>query len=160
VTENGTQGQYAGIVSRTIAFFIDLVLIAVTGILIVAVLGLLRQFFVGSGFGEALGLGDVLGWALSLAAGLATGTLALVYTVSFWSLNGITPGKALLGLQVLRSDGQRLTVRRALLRYVGYFLSALPLFLGFAWIVVNDRRQGWHDKLADTVVVYVHDEVR
>lgn len=160
MTSNGLEGSYAGVVSRTIAFVIDLLLIALAGAVTVAILGLLRQFFVGSALTEALGMGEFLGWALGLAATLATATLALVYFVGFWSLTGITPGKALLGLQVLRRDGGRVTGRRALLRYVGYFLSALPLFLGYAWVAVNERRQGWHDKLADTVVVYVHDEVR
>lgn len=38
-------------------------------------------------------------------------------------------------------------------RYFAYFLSALALCLGFAWIGWNRRKQGWHDKLAGTVVV-------
>ncbi len=55
---------------------------------------------------------------------------------------------------MLRSNGEKLSFWRAVRRAVGYALAALPLFLGFFWILMDDRRQGWHDKLADTVVVY------
>ena len=43
--------------------------------------------------------------------------------------------------------------RRGLLRFIGLTLAALPLFLGFLWILVDDRRRGLHDLLARTVVV-------
>lgn len=39
-------------------------------------------------------------------------------------------------------------------RVLGYYISFLALFLGFLWVLVDDRRQGWHDKIADTIVVY------
>ena len=59
-----------------------------------------------------------------------------------------------MGVRIARINGQPLTIRRALLRYVGYWLSAIPLGLGFFWVLVDDRRQCWHDKLAGTYVVY------
>ena len=43
---------------------------------------------------------------------------------------------------------------QALTRYVGYFVSTLPLLAGLAWVAVDARKQGWHDKMARTVVVY------
>jgi uncharacterized RDD family membrane protein YckC len=43
---------------------------------------------------------------------------------------------------------------RGILRYLGYSLSAISLFLGFFWILIDDRRQGWHDKIAGTLVIY------
>ena len=42
-------------------------------------------------------------------------------------------------------------------RYAGYLVSMLPFFLGFAWIAIDRRKQGWHDKIAGTVVVYDDD---
>jgi uncharacterized RDD family membrane protein YckC len=61
----------------------------------------------------------------------------------------------LLGLRVVTIEGRRLTVWRAILRFLGYMLAALPFFLGFAWILVDNRRQGWHDKIAGTYVAYI-----
>ena len=40
-----------------------------------------------------------------------------------------------------------------IIRYLGYFISFLPLGLGFLWIAFDERKQGWHDKLAGTVVI-------
>jgi uncharacterized RDD family membrane protein YckC len=59
-----------------------------------------------------------------------------------------------MGLRVVTINGKRLSLLRAILRLIGYLLSALPLYLGFLWTLVDDRRQGWHDKLAGTCVVY------
>jgi uncharacterized RDD family membrane protein YckC len=81
-----------------------------------------------------------------------------IYFIFFWVISGFTPGKALLGLRVVRSDGQRLHLGRAVLRLIGYFIAALPLFLGFVWILFDNRRQGWHDKIARTYVIYMWEE--
>jgi uncharacterized RDD family membrane protein YckC len=78
----------------------------------------------------------------------------LVYYMFFWTLLGYTPGKFLLGLKIIRRDGSKLTPGRAFLRFIGYWISAIPLFFGFIWIIFDHRRQGWHDKLADTQVIY------
>jgi len=80
--------------------------------------------------------------------------VAVGYPVVFWVLLGQTPGKLLMGVRIARTNGQRLTIGRALLRYLGYWLSAIPLGLGFFWVLVDDQRQGWHDKLAGTYVIY------
>jgi uncharacterized RDD family membrane protein YckC len=78
----------------------------------------------------------------------------VAYPIVFWSLAGQTPGKAVMGLRIVRLDGKRMTVWRAVVRYVGSWLAALPLGLGFIWILLDKRRQGWHDKIAGTCVVY------
>jgi uncharacterized RDD family membrane protein YckC len=40
-----------------------------------------------------------------------------------------------------------------LARYVGYIISTIPLCLGFLWVGFDSKKQGWHDKIAGTVVV-------
>jgi uncharacterized RDD family membrane protein YckC len=80
---------------------------------------------------------------------------AVAYPIIFWSVFGATPGMLLMGLYIRRVDGRRVSLWRAIVRWFGSILSAIPLFLGFAWIAVDDRRQGWNDKLADTVVVFI-----
>jgi uncharacterized RDD family membrane protein YckC len=72
----------------------------------------------------------------------------------FWTLTGQTPGMTLMGLRVVTTDGHYVSLGRSVRRLIGYFVSALVLWLGFLWILVDDRRQGWHDKIAGTCVVY------
>lgn len=43
---------------------------------------------------------------------------------------------------------------RAALRTLAYLASMLPVYVGFLNILVDDRRRGWHDLLAGTVVVH------
>jgi uncharacterized RDD family membrane protein YckC len=150
-----SRNSYAGFVTRAIAFLLDVVVMSVALIVVIALTqslvgfftlyGLLGQRVTESGpFRAAIGAGIAV-------VGLA---IAVGYPVGFWALLGQTPGKSLMGVRISRVTGQPLTIRRAMLRYLGYWLSALPLGLGFLWVLVDDRRQGWHDKLAGTCVVY------
>jgi uncharacterized RDD family membrane protein YckC len=68
---------------------------------------------------------------------------------------GWTPGKALLGMRVLRSDGHRPGVIHGAARYTGKFFSSMFLGLGYLWAAWDPRRQGWHDKFASSFVVRV-----
>ncbi|ANB90811.1 hypothetical protein MOVS_01010 [Moraxella ovis] len=78
----------------------------------------------------------------------------LVACLWFWMRKGATPGKMLLGLKVLDAKtGNLLTLGQALLRYVGYILSSLIFCLGYIWVGFDKKKQGWHDKMAKTVVV-------
>lgn len=73
----------------------------------------------------------------------------------FWVKKGATPGKMLFGLQIRDAKtGRFITVPRALLRYlVGYTVSAIVFCLGYIWAGFDKKKQGWHDKIAGTVVV-------
>jgi uncharacterized RDD family membrane protein YckC len=76
----------------------------------------------------------------------------LVLTV--WAQAGATPGKQAMRVMIVDArTGGPPPLGRLVLRYLGYLLAALPLFLGFLWALWDPRRQGWHDKLAGTVVV-------
>lgn len=81
-----------------------------------------------------------------------------VATVLFWLGWQATPGKMLLSLRVVDAEsGETVSVGQAAARYVCYFISMLPLCLGFIWVGVDRRKQGWHDKIAQTVVVRAKD---
>ncbi len=77
-----------------------------------------------------------------------------VYFVVFWSTTGQTLGMRVLRIKVVRGDAQPLSWVTGLLRYVGYVLSLISLGLGLLWVIWDPRRQGWHDKIAGTLVVY------
>jgi uncharacterized RDD family membrane protein YckC len=93
--------------------------------------------------------------AIILIAGLI---FSLIYFTLSWGRSGQTIGMGLTGIKVVRTDGNRLGYGKALLRYVGYVISALLLSLGFLWIGFDKRRQGWHDKIAGTLVTLSDDD--
>jgi uncharacterized RDD family membrane protein YckC len=147
--ENSLFGYYAGFVSRACAFLVDLVLIAValslTGTMLSAIVGLL-------GLGEFYS--DLVGIITFLGATINGLVVVIGYLLLFWLLTGQTPGMLIFGLRVVSKDGSRVTFWRALGRVIGYVLSIALFFIGFLWILWDDRRQGWHDKLGGTFVVY------
>ena len=80
--------------------------------------------------------------------------LPCAITVFLWVRFGFTPGKYALSARVVDADtGQPLGTGRAFLRYVGYFVSTIPFCLGLVWVAFDRRKQGWHDKIANSVVV-------
>lgn len=82
-----------------------------------------------------------------------------VFIVGWW-LFGATPGKVLLELRVVDvRTGGRSGLGRSVVRYIGYFLSALPLGLGFLWMLWDRHNQTLHDKLARTRVVVVEESI-
>jgi uncharacterized RDD family membrane protein YckC len=72
-----------------------------------------------------------------------------VYCAVFWLLAGRTPGMALLGLRVVRTDGRPVRWFGVLLR--GVLLAYFPV--GALWLVVDRRHQAVHDKVARTLVI-------
>ena len=70
-----------------------------------------------------------------------------------WAWRGTTIGGIVLGLKLVRLDGQRITFVVALVRGLAAAFSVVVLFLGFLWITWDRDKQGWHDKIAGTVVL-------
>jgi uncharacterized RDD family membrane protein YckC len=79
--------------------------------------------------------------------------VALAYFVAMWTWKGTTIGGIVLKLQVVRADGAPLNVVVALVRGLAAAFSVAALFIGFLWIAWDKDKQGWHDKIAGTVVV-------
>lgn len=77
-----------------------------------------------------------------------------IVVIWFWTVKQATPGKAALSLRVLDAGtGESLTTGQSIGRYLAYFVSSIPLGLGLLWVGFDNKKQGWHDKLANTVVV-------
>jgi uncharacterized RDD family membrane protein YckC len=81
--------------------------------------------------------------------------MTLAYFAAMWTWRGTTVGGIVLGLKVVRFDGQHLTFIVALVRALAAGFSVAVLFLGFLWIAWSRDKQGWHDKIAGTVVIRV-----
>jgi len=141
------RGKTAGFVSRFLAFAIDVVLVSV----VLAA----SAWFLGR-LGAMLRL-TAPGWLDPVKSWLS-GTIAFLAAAAYftigWAAFGQTFGKAFMGLRVTTPTGTRPGVGRSALRFLGYLVSALPLYLGFAWILFDSRRLGWHDHIARTRVVY------
>ena len=120
-----------------------------------------------AGFWERMGAGFLdlvfLGVASSLVGSLGiAGSLppmpwvflaTLAYFAGMWTWKGTTIGGTVLGLKVVRVDGKPLEFMVALVRGLAAALSIVVLFLGFLWIAWDPEKQGWHDRIAGTVVL-------
>lgn len=127
--------QFAGFWRRALAFMLDVIMFSI-------VLGLL----LGPKFMQA---------ELWSAEDLLSHVLSLLLTVWLWLKFLGTPGKLLLNCQIVDAQTFKpLSAKQAFLRYLSYFVSLLPLGLGFLWIAWDKRKQGFHDKIANTVVLY------
>ncbi|HEU4425398.1 MAG TPA: RDD family protein [Pilimelia sp.] len=134
---------YAGVVSRTVAFVVDVVIVGTIAggtVLFVELIG----FVMGAQARD-------LARALVPVFVAAVPALLAFYGMFFWAMAGRTPGMALLGIRVVTTTGrQRISWLSALIRAV-----TLTLFpIGALWCVVDRRCQGVHDKLARTTVVH------
>jgi uncharacterized RDD family membrane protein YckC len=131
-TTSGPSGPRAGFWRRFGALLID-------GILVGIVTGILRA-----------AVGFTLGEALSIAIGVA------YFGYLEGSPSGQTIGKRALGIRVIDlSGGGPIGFGRAVIRYFGRIVSAIPLLLGYFWMLWDKEKQCWHDKFANDVVVPV-----
>jgi uncharacterized RDD family membrane protein YckC len=144
----GRQGNYAGGVTRLVAFAADVG--ASWGIFTVGVAGL--------GFAIDLVTGKQFNLAnRQILALIAIIIWQFIYFAYQWSLGGKTIGMAVLGIRVVATDGDPITPRQAVIRTVALPLSFLVLGLGFIGILLNKDRHALHDRLAKTAVVYSWD---
>ena len=78
----------------------------------------------------------------------------LLFTLVFWIFCDSTPGKMAISAKIVDvNSGEAPTLFQYIGRYFGYIISLLPLCLGFFWTGLDKKKQGWHDKLAETAVV-------
>ena len=81
--------------------------------------------------------------------------LALLVAYVIFAVKGRTLGKWILGIKIIKNDGNTAGFGTVFMRDgLGKIVSAVFLYLGFLWILLDSRNQGWHDKLMGTTVVY------
>ena len=134
--------EYAGFWIRFVAWIIDAVIVWI-GTTVLSALGLYVAFY-----GPAYNTGSATSFLVLLIGPL--------YFVLLTGLRGQTLGKMALGIQVVRRNGQAPGIGYAALREViGKLVSSILLFMGFFWIGWDEKKQGWHDKIAGTQVIKV-----
>ena len=138
---NESNLEYAGFWVRVAATLIDsLLIVIVTFPLLISIYG--WKYF------------DSQKMLAGPADFLISWVFPAVAVIWFWTQRQATPGKAALSLRVVDAGtGHGLSLGQSIKRYVGYFISSIPLFLGVIWVGIDRKKQGWHDKLANTVVV-------
>lgn len=90
----------------------------------------------------------------STSNSLPTFLISAAYILFFWVYqNGQTLGKKIMGLRIVKENGQSLDFPTAVTRYFGYLISAAVFCLGLISAAFNPKKQGWHDKMANTIVI-------
>ena len=133
--------EYAGFWVRLAAVLVDVILILLITIPL-ALLAYDRTIPANDPIGEGI-TGILIDWVLPA-----------VCIILFWVYKAATPGKmAMMARIVDAKTGETPSTQQFVIRYFSYLLSTLPLFIGFLWIAFDKRKQGWHDKVAGTLVI-------
>lgn len=133
--------NFAGFWIRVLAYIIDIIPLAIIGVLLALLSG--DPLIDTDPSAPVYGFSDLIGLVIGIA-----------YFVGFESSSyQATPGKMALGLIVTDSDGRRISPMRAVGRYFAKILSAMILLIGYIMIAFTERKQGLHDMIAGTLVV-------
>ena len=152
---------YAGFWHRFAASFIDGIVVGIIALIILMVtVGptwllmlpyLSQNHMTGNPQLEAIPASFPL--ALFMGVSLSV-VLPVLYFIIMWGRKGATLGKMAMGIRIVRTDGSDISYGTAFLRYIGYqVVSPALFFLGYLWMLWDDREQTWHDKIASTCVV-------
>jgi len=147
--EPSLTGHYAGVVTRLTSYVIDSFAVSAIFSLVTAGLIWLAELVTGNNY-DAADLGSVAG-----------GVIFLVWVfLYFWlpmSIWGKTIGMAVLGLDLVRRDGDRVGAGRVAIRVITFPISFLIFGLGFLGILVGREHRALHDVFAGTTIVYAWD---
>lgn len=160
-----TVPRYVGFWMRVVAGLIDIVIL-------VLIAGLLLYWAYGSSYFTSLldaYLAALLGGPTAAAAsrpmfvGLADVMINVVFPILlflvFWRFGGATPGKMLISAKIV--DAKTLgdpVAWQLLVRFLVLVVSVIPLGIVLIWVAFDRRKQGLHDKLARTVVIYTKND--
>ena len=140
----------AGFWIRTIAYLVDAILLSFVG-------GAFPYLVISSNYSQSVNSGQ----QVTTSTGGSV-IVSLIYFLFFWSSigGGRTLGMRLLGLKVVREDMEPLGMGTAFARWIGLWVSFAVCFVGVIWVAFDRRHQGWHDKLARTLVVHTQASTR
>lgn len=138
------ESSLAGLGLRCSAFLLDYILtLLIPAVTLVLAVYIKRRWMDSSAATTVVAIGY-----------LATAVVIFFNYVYFYARRGQSFGKRFVGIRVIRTDGEPIDYQTAVLRHiVGYPLAVLFFGLGMLWMLVDGKRQGWHDKLAKTIVV-------
>ena len=134
VEKEETVSDLASVGSRFIGYLIDSI--------IVGVIGSILSY-------ASMNVGGALSSIIALL-----GFLVSVGYYTYFFGNGQTPGMMAMKIKLIGTDGTYpIGYGKGFLRWIGMIISAIVILLGFIWILIDKKKQGWHDKIAGTYVV-------
>jgi uncharacterized RDD family membrane protein YckC len=154
--------QFAGHGARLGAYIIDAIILgiivsAITTITMLPMLGTIADRAIDNPdyWSDPATWSELSGSFALFAIGLVGVTvIGLLYFPFFWARGGATPGMKVAGIRVVADrDGSRIGWGAALLRLIGWWVSAAVFYIGFVWILIDSRRRGWADLIAGTCVI-------
>lgn len=144
--ENTTQNtnqqyfKFVGFLPRFIATIVDGIIILIAALLL--------TFAIQTLTGEPFSLKEDSPFELLV------GVIGIFYSITMLTVQGATIGKKLFHIRVVNKEYNQVTLFQAIIREtIGKILSGL-LNLGYIWVLIDDKRQSWHDKIAKTYVIY------
>jgi uncharacterized RDD family membrane protein YckC len=142
------QGHYAGSVSRFLAFLIDVAVSA----------GLFALGLSAASLAAQVVTGHSVSWnRTNIVVAIILAAWEFFYFGYSWAASGRTFGMAVLGVRVVRADGDGLDPWRGVVRALVFPLSFLFFCLGFLGILVQREHRALHDLIAGTAVIYAWD---
>ncbi|MGC9514677.1 RDD family protein [Methanocrinis sp.] len=134
----------AGVGQRLASYLVDVVVLSVIYIALIFLSGVQIEE-------EAIAGGDFS--MTFIAVYILMAAIAIGYYTYFFG-KGQTPGMKLVEVKLIRTDGvEPVGYKKGFFRWIGMEISGMVLFLGYVWILIDKKRQGWHDKIAGTYVV-------
>lgn len=159
--QEGRVAEYAGFWMRLGAYLIDGIALWIIGVILLAIIGVFTLPF-------AIREGPVFPYHLPYSYFEAFHprwlfyqwlwsfiwlVIPAAYFICFWALRGQTPGMMALRIRLMRTDGSPVDWGAAALRFLGYIVCWITAGLLFLWIAFDSRKQGLHDKMADTYMI-------
>jgi uncharacterized RDD family membrane protein YckC len=142
---------YAGGATRLLALGLDLLILNLILLAISALLSALINNIFDAGDGAT---------AVTIVFGLFAWLIAgALYLAIFWTFAERTPGMTFFGLRIFDEVDGRVPPVQDLKRLIGFAVAVIPLGLGFIGVLLDDRRRGWPDRFARTVVLYADPEI-
>ena len=139
------QGNYAGPISRLVAFVLDIIVAWVVIVLIFASV----DFAISLMIGKPINLRHI-----QYVAVVVIPLWFFLYFAYQWALGGKTVGMAIFGIRVMTAEGAPIRGRQAVIRTLTFPLSFLAVGLGLLGIILRVDHRAWHDRFASTCVVY------
>lgn len=143
--------HYGGFWIRFVARIIDGVILAVVGFILRTPLVLMLG--AGAVRPDVSAIPILLGFTGIVL--LLEVALSVAYEAFFLTTRGATPGKMVVGLKVIRSDGGPISAGVAVGRYFAQWISALILWIGYIMAGIDTEKRALHDRICDTRVIYV-----
>ena len=151
------QRVYAGFWIRLVARLIDGFIIGIPLVVIGGLIAIVSSGLVASSGNNDQSTNNAAAAGVSIVFALfylVAIVVSIGYWVYFWGTSGSTFGMKMLKLQVVDANtGAPIGIGRALVRWLMTLVNTWACYLGWIWVAIDVRKQGWHDKLANSVVL-------